>query len=271
MSRIAEAKKLIDKALADLIEALEHGRSDALLAYLAFAGRFHKYSLRNQMLIYSQDPDATRVAGFHTWKTLGRRVRKGEHGLLIIVPMPLRRRDASQDQDEMLEIRFGTRLRLRRSPDRRRRAPRATHHRRRPRRLSRTSPLSRNRQVDRGHDSVTSIRSSSAASKDSRRAARSSSPTVSLPPRSSRFFRTSSPTSFSTKTPAQGPSPRPVLETEAEAVAHAVSSGIGLQTNGASSDYISLYDGNADTLRESLERIQRTARTILEAILPEAA
>jgi len=107
MSRIAEANKLVDKALAALIEALEHGRSDALLAYLAFAGRFHKYSLRNQMLIFSQDPDATRVAGFHTWKTLGRRVRKGEHGLLIIVPMPRRRPDAN-DKDEELEIRFGT-------------------------------------------------------------------------------------------------------------------------------------------------------------------
>ena len=108
MPRIAEAKKLIDKALAALIEALEHGRSDALLAYLAVAGRFHKYSLRNQMLIFSQDPDATRVAGFHTWKTMGRRVRKGEHGLLIIVPMPLRQRDADQDPEDEAEVRFGT-------------------------------------------------------------------------------------------------------------------------------------------------------------------
>jgi hypothetical protein len=31
-------------------------------------------------------------------------------------------------------------------------------------------------------------------------------------------------------------------------------------------DYIQLYDGNADTLRQSLHRIQSTAKTILSAL-----
>ncbi len=37
-------------------------------------------------MILAQRPDATRVAGFQTWKRLGRHVRTGEHGLRIIVP-----------------------------------------------------------------------------------------------------------------------------------------------------------------------------------------
>ena len=70
--------------------------------------------------------------------------------------------------------------------------------------------------------------------------------------------------------PADRPS-RTVLETEAEAVAYAVATGIGLATGSTSADYISLYDGQAETLRASLERIRSTATTILQSVLPEAA
>ena len=52
-----------------------------------------RYSLGNQLLIAMQAPDATFVAGFHAWKDLGRRVRKGEHGIRILAPMPLRERE----------------------------------------------------------------------------------------------------------------------------------------------------------------------------------
>ena len=57
-----------------------------------------------------------------------------------------------------------------------------------------------------------------------------------------------------------------VRETEAEAVAFVVSQGIGLDTNSAAQDYISLYSGNAAVLMESLEYIQQTANQILESI-----
>ena len=62
------------------------------------------------------------------------------------------------------------------------------------------------------------------------------------------------------------PKDKKVRETEAEAVAFVVCHGVGLETNGASSDYIQLYDGDRKTLLESLERIQRTAAEILDAI-----
>src|SRR4029078_1808962 len=34
-----------------------------------------------------QRPDATQVAGFHAWLKLGRCVRKGEKGIVILAPM----------------------------------------------------------------------------------------------------------------------------------------------------------------------------------------
>lgn len=34
--------------------------------------RFHRYSLRNVMLIAMQKPTATHVAGFHAWHKFGR-------------------------------------------------------------------------------------------------------------------------------------------------------------------------------------------------------
>jgi hypothetical protein len=49
-------------------------------------------------------------------------------------------------------------------------------------------------------------------------------------------------------------------------VAYVVCQGIGLDVNTSCCDYIQLYDGDRKTLMDSLERIQRTASAILEAI-----
>jgi hypothetical protein len=57
-----------------------------------------------------------------------------------------------------------------------------------------------------------------------------------------------------------------VRETEAEAVAFIVGQAIGLEMGNASSDYIQMYNGNATLLAESLEVIQRTSAVILAAI-----
>ena len=54
-----------------------------------------------------------------------------------------------------------------------------------------------------------------------------------------------------------------------EAVAFVVCQGIGLDTNGASSDYIQLYNGDKETLMQSLERVQRTAAEILTAVMAD--
>ena len=78
-------------AIAQGIEALSaqlaSGNSAALTAYLGTMGRFHNYSFGNVMAIAMQRPDAVRVAGFHTWKALGRTVKKGEKAIRILAPM----------------------------------------------------------------------------------------------------------------------------------------------------------------------------------------
>ena len=44
----------------------------------------------------SQMKDATRVAGFHTWKSLGRHVKKGAKGIMIMAPMIRTKRSKSE-------------------------------------------------------------------------------------------------------------------------------------------------------------------------------
>ncbi len=67
------------------------------LAYLAVAAKFTRYSANNTFLIMMQRPDATRVAGFHTWKSLGRSVKKGSKGIAILCPWV--RRTTIEDTD----------------------------------------------------------------------------------------------------------------------------------------------------------------------------
>jgi hypothetical protein len=60
--------------------------SDQWLAYLAVAANFTRYRANNTFLIMMQRPDATRVAGFHTWRSMGRSVKKGAKGIAILCP-----------------------------------------------------------------------------------------------------------------------------------------------------------------------------------------
>ncbi len=49
-----QAKQSADQALQTLAQALEQGRSDAMVEYLDTLAKFHRYSYRNVMLIRSQ-------------------------------------------------------------------------------------------------------------------------------------------------------------------------------------------------------------------------
>src|SRR5262249_49903997 len=95
-----KVKKLAEEALTRLSAALEAGRSEALNQHLAAMGRFHHYSWGNVLLINSQHPDATRVAGFHTWHDLGRWVKKGEKGIMIFAPMMVKQKDQAPSGKE---------------------------------------------------------------------------------------------------------------------------------------------------------------------------
>jgi antirestriction protein ArdC len=79
------------------IEALT--TSEAWQAHLVVQGRFHRYSFSNALLICAQDPGATRVAGFATWKKLERSVRKGERAIWILAPMTGRRVRSGDDEE----------------------------------------------------------------------------------------------------------------------------------------------------------------------------
>ncbi len=82
--------------LKEVMEQLEHGimgvfDSDRYKEYLRVMSKFHNYSFNNTMLILMQMPGATRLAGFQTWKKMGRYVRKGEKGIKIIAPAPYKK------------------------------------------------------------------------------------------------------------------------------------------------------------------------------------
>jgi antirestriction protein ArdC len=93
-----EARNLAEEALEKLAAALEAGRSEALKTYLAAMSRFHRYSWGNVLLIASQRPGATHVAGYHRWHELGRFVKKGEKGITIFAPILVKQPDASPAQ-----------------------------------------------------------------------------------------------------------------------------------------------------------------------------
>lgn len=82
-----EALAKVRAELKRLAEDLARGHTEEFLRYLEVMGRFHRYSLHNSWLIYRQKPEATLVAGFQRWKELGRYVRKGEKGILILAPI----------------------------------------------------------------------------------------------------------------------------------------------------------------------------------------
>jgi len=54
-------------------------------------------------------------------------------------------------------------------------------------------------------------------------------------------------------------------ELEAEAVAFVVGGAVGLDTSGASREYIHVYRGDRESLTNSLDRIQHAASVILSA------
>lgn len=62
--------------------------SDKYKQYLSAMSQFHGYSYNNILLILWQNPDASYVAGYKTWETLERYVKKGEKGITILAPCP---------------------------------------------------------------------------------------------------------------------------------------------------------------------------------------
>jgi hypothetical protein len=80
-------ERRIDEMLKRLKEGVDGiQQSDNFRQFLMTMSKFHDYSIGNLILIAMQKPDATRVAGFTTWKDLGRWVKRGERGIAILAP-----------------------------------------------------------------------------------------------------------------------------------------------------------------------------------------
>ncbi|MDO4797189.1 MAG: ArdC-like ssDNA-binding domain-containing protein [Coriobacteriales bacterium] len=73
--------------------------SEAWANWLQTLAKFHDYSLNNTMLIAMQMPEATRVASYRSWqRDFNRHVKKGEHGIEVLVPMVAKAKDTDSEE-----------------------------------------------------------------------------------------------------------------------------------------------------------------------------
>jgi antirestriction protein ArdC len=273
------AKKIADQALTTLTDALAQGKSATLTQYLAMMARFHRYSFRNICLIAMQRPEATQVAGFTTWKQMGRFVKGGEKGIVIVAPMLIKPKEAQQaesapssthDEDGKPIMRFrgvyvfdiaqtdGEPLpelsRIGGDPGDA---------------LQRLQKAIRSRGIKLDHEDLPP--GCDGVSRGGHISIRPG-----MPP-AEEFSVTVHELAHELlhRQDADAPEsqPRPsktVRETQAEAVAYVVCSAIGLEVGDASRDYIQLYNGDAKTLIASMEAVQVAAAKIIDAITPMA-
>jgi len=257
-------KKVTNQAIEQLITALNDGRSETLTQYLAAIGRFHRYSLRNVMLIASQKPMASHVAGFHAWQKLGRFVKKGEKGILILAPI-VRRKHENAEQNETEELSTAVYFRAAYvfdiSQTDGKELPEIGSVNGDPREYrERLAKFVTEQSIALEYsDEIAPARGTSAGGK------------ITLLPGQSQAEE------FATlahelahemmhRDERRSSTSKRSRETEAEAVAFVVCHAIGLETGSASQDYIQLYEGDAKLLTASLEHIQKASSQILNAI-----
>ena len=270
---LEEVNKRTQEAIDFLVTALESGHSEVLTAYLSALAKFHTYSFGNIMLIARQKPEATNVAGIRTWNSLGRFVKRSEKGIFILAPMIGHKRGREEEVSE------------------------EEHDSQQPRIY--------------GFRAVYVFDISQTQGKELPTLTEVSGDVSGYRERLFRFVESQNlELSFSERiAPAKGLShggkitllsgmepaeefstlvheiahemlhrgdhrtltTKRIRETEAEAVAFVVCKSAGLQNGTASQDYIQLWQGDANLLRESLEAVQQTAAVILGGIAPEPA
>ena len=266
-------QQLIKQNVDSLIQQLEAGRSDALTAYLTAMGRFHNYSFGNILEIARQKPDATRVAGMYAWNQLGRRVKKGEHGIRILAPIiGVRRKPQEEAEKDITKQNMAVLLGFRNAYvfD-----VSQTEGKELPEHASVKGDVGENR------DRLVSFIEAqgielSFTEKIAPALGMSYGGKIAILPGQSEAEE------FSTlvhelahemlhKAERRTTTTKVVRETEAEAIAFVIGKAVGLETGTASADYINLYHGNASLLIESLEVIQQTSGVILAALQPPTA
>ncbi len=253
-------RKRIDDSLDTLAKAVDDVRaSEAFRQYLAVQARFHRYSWHNSMLIAMQRPDATHVAGYQTWRKLGRQVNKGEHGIMIFAPCPWKRETDKGETEEGIFFR-------------------AVHVFDVAQTDGKDLPAVDVPTVDTAADNLLA---------DLRRVADNRGIAVKFAKLDGSLFGASKKgaidvdnqhaTGQQSKTLAhelahealhwdkdRGPLTRSIAELEAESVAYVVCTHFGLDVEVRASRYIALWNGDSKSLRASLERIANTARALID-------
>jgi antirestriction protein ArdC len=267
--KLEEVNLKTKEAVDYLVRSLESGQSAVLNQYLGAMAKFHNYSFGNIMLIARQKPDATHVAGYRTWTSLGRFVRRGEKGIFILAPMVGNKRNKDENAEQNIDAK-------------------------------------ENQRTLYGFRGVYVFDVTQTEGKELPSLTEVNGDVSGYRERLFKFVEAQSiELSFSERiAPAKGLSyggkitllsgmqpaeefstltheiahemlhrgdrrtltTKQVRETEAEAVAFVVCQAIGLETGTASADYIQLWHGDADLLRESLEAVQQTAAVILGGI-----
>ena len=257
--KVEEANKIVEAQLEKLAEALAAGKSDTLRNYLSTMSKMYKYSFRNLLLIQSQKPDASYVAGFQSWRKLGRWVKKGEKAITIITPINFKRESANADkvEEQFTMFRAGHVFDFSQTEGEPL-ANLATVGGDPGDQLESLKSLVKDHQISLEYQA--DLNGADGLSKGGIIVIKEGlSPAVEF----SVLVHELAHELLHKGTVVES---KTVRETEAEAVAFVVSEAIGLTTTDASSDYIQLYSGDSETLKSSLERIQKTSTTILSGL-----
>lgn len=265
-SKAAEFRQRIDASIDALAKAVDDVRASEMFRdFLAIQARFHRYSWRNSLLILMQHPSASNVAGFQTWKRMGRYVRKGERGITILAPCPWKReveRAGTTAEESGIFFRAVSVFDVSQTD-------------------GEALPSVEVPTVDAAADALLA---------NLIRVAEARKIAVEFAPIASGAFGVSRngsigidnahPTGQQAKTLAhelahealhwadkeRGTFTRTLAELEAESVAYVVCTHFGLDTEVRSSRYIALWNGDSKSMKESIERIATTARGIIEAV-----
>ena len=252
-------RKGINEAIDTLAKAVDSVRaSDTFKAYLDTQARFHNYSWHNTWMIYSQRPDAEQVAGFHTWRKIGRYVRKGETGIAIFAPMRFTKENAKGESEDRIAFRVVHVFDVTQTD-------------------GKELPTVEAPNIENAADDLLA---------DLVRVADSRGIAVSFRALSGGIYGTSAKgaieidnthtTGQQAKTLAhelaheamhwedRGSLTRSIAELEAESVAYVVCRHFNLDTSIRSSAYIALWNGDGKAMRESMDRIAKTARAIID-------
>jgi hypothetical protein len=279
--KLEEIKNRTKDATEYLVQSLEAGKSEVLTEYLTAMAAFPNYSFGNVLLIARQKPTATHVCGVRAWNQMGRFVKRGEKGIMILAPMVTSRRSRQNQIATEIEVENA--------------ADSESQTKAQPQLIGFRGVFVFDVSQTEGKElpSLTEVKGDASGYLERLRAFVEGNAIKLF--YSDRIAPAKGTSSGGTITLLEGMEPpeefatlaheighemlhwgerrtlttKRVRETEAEAVAFVVCRSIGLETGTASADYIQLYHGDARLLQESLEAVQRTAATILGAISPE--